>query len=167
MLSIDPESLSWAANSSDDWPIRDDASRGPQPRSGHLPTQTLREIVRTITRLAVTVVGALVAIALTIGFAATASAEPAQSPDTIAAASTSEPTPQATDVGQCLPPGDTIELRTALGVVLGTLIGGIVGLPVFVFGAIPGAVIGGILGYFIGSTSYAIDSGHLKQQGLC
>ncbi|MFQ6393590.1 hypothetical protein ACLMAJ_09065 [Nocardia sp. KC 131] len=138
--------------------------------------------MRTIPRLAVTVVGALVAIALTIGFAATASAEPAESADPIAAtapaqrvespgsivaASASEPTPHATDIGQCLPPGDTIELRTALGVVLGTIIGGIVGLPVFVFGAIPGAVIGGILGYFIGSTSYAIDSGHLKQQGLC
>ncbi|WP_328406900.1 hypothetical protein [Nocardia sp. NBC_00403] len=118
--------------------------------------------MRTITRLAVTVVGALVAIALTIGFASTASAE---SPDPIAAAS--EPTPHATEIEKCLLMGDTIEIRTAVGAAIGAVLGGIVGLPLFFIGAIPGAIIGGLLGVFIGSTSYAIDAAHLQQQGLC
>ncbi|MFQ6326682.1 hypothetical protein [Nocardia sp. NBC_01009] len=121
--------------------------------------------MRTITRLAVTVVGALVAIALTIGFASTASAAPAESTDPIAAAS--EPTPHATEIEKCLLMGDTIEIRTAVGAAIGAVLGGIVGLPLFFIGAIPGAIIGGLLGVFIGSTSYAIDAAHLQQQGLC
>ncbi|MEU0501399.1 hypothetical protein [Nocardia sp. NPDC005998] len=130
--------------------------------------------MRSISRFALTVIGALVAIALTVGFAANASAEPVESPapaapvassEPIAAAS--EPTPQVNLINGCLAPGDSIELRTALGGLLGATIGGIAGLPVFLFGAIPGLIIGGLLGVLIGSSSYALDEGHAQQQGLC
>ncbi|MEV6137220.1 hypothetical protein AB0L63_14385 [Nocardia sp. NPDC051990] len=130
--------------------------------------------MRSISRFALTVIGALVAIALTVGFAATASATPGGSPEPTAPvptepiAAAAGPTPRATPIGGCpLPPGDTIEVRTLVGGLLGAAIGGIAGLPIFLAGAIPGLVIGGLLGVLIGSTSYAVDEGHLQQQGLC
>ncbi|MGQ4617551.1 hypothetical protein [Nocardia sp. R7R-8] len=117
------------------------------------------------TKLAVTVVSALIATALTVGFAATASAVPADRTEPIAAA-TSE-LPQVTYIKACLPPGDTIELRTGVGAAIGAAIGALVGLPVFFIGAIPGAIIVGLIGAAVGASSYAIDSGRLEQQGLC
>ncbi|WP_433198225.1 hypothetical protein ACQP1G_03370 [Nocardia sp. CA-107356] len=131
--------------------------------------------MRSISRFALTVIGALVAIALTVGFASTASATPVESPEPAAPVTSSEPiaaaaepTPQATLIGGCpMPPGDTIEVRTLVGGLLGATIGGIAGLPIFIVGAIPGLVIGGLLGVLVGSTSYAVDEGHLQQQGLC
>ncbi|MEV5836215.1 hypothetical protein [Nocardia sp. NPDC052112] len=129
--------------------------------------------MRSISRFVLTVIGALVAIALTVGFASTASAAPGESPEPTAPVATApiaaaEPTPQATLIGGCpLPPGDTIEVRTLVGGLLGAAIGGIAGLPIFFVGAIPGLVIGGLLGVLIGSTSYAVDEGHMQQAGLC
>ncbi|MBF6077967.1 hypothetical protein [Nocardia beijingensis] len=116
-------------------------------------------------KLTVTMVSALVATALTVGFAAAASAVPADRTEPIAAA-TSEP-PQVTYIKACLPPGDTIELRTGIGAAIGAAIGALVGLPVFLVGAIPGAIIVGLIGAAVGASSYAIDSGRLEQQGLC
>ncbi|MGW4326578.1 hypothetical protein ACWEKR_11870 [Nocardia sp. NPDC004573] len=117
-------------------------------------------------KLAVTVVSALLATALAVGFAATASAAPVDRAEPIAAAATGEP-PQVTYIKACLPPGDTIELRTGIGAAIGAAIGALVGLPVFFVGAIPGAIIVGLIGAAIGASSYAIDSGRLEQQGLC
>jgi hypothetical protein len=121
--------------------------------------------LRTFRKLAVTIAGAVVAIALTVGFASTAAAAPTASPEPIAAAS--EQPPQVTSIQLCLPPGDTIGLRTALGGLLGATIGGIVGLPFFIVGAVPGAIIVGLIGAMIGASSYAIDQGHLQAQRLC
>lgn len=134
--------------------------------------------MRSISRFVLTVIGALVAIALTVGFASTGSAAPGEAPEptapiatapiaTAPIAAAAEPTPQADLIGQCLAPGDTIEVRTLVGGLLGATIGGIAGLPLFFVGAIPGLVIGGILGVLIGSTSYAVDEGHMQQAGLC
>ncbi|WP_040696695.1 hypothetical protein [Nocardia vinacea] len=129
--------------------------------------------MRSISRFVLTVIGALVAIALTVGFASTASAAPGEAPQPTAPVATApiaaaaEPTPQADLIGQCLAPGDTIEVRTLVGGLLGATIGGIAGLPLFFVGAIPGLVIGGLLGVLIGSTSYAVDEGHMQQAGLC
>jgi uncharacterized protein YcfJ len=128
--------------------------------------------VRTFSKLAVTVVGALAA--LSIGFASTASAAPV-APDPIGSSvaqhdpivAAAEQTPRVTYIAFCQAMPDTIESRTAIGTVLGAVVGGIIGLPVFIAGAIPGAIIGAIVGYFVGSTSWAIDEGHLQQQGLC
>ncbi len=129
--------------------------------------------MRSISRFALTIIGTLVAVALAVGFASTASAAPGESPEPTAPVATepiaaaAEPPQQAILIGQCLPPGDTIEVRTLVGGLLGAAIGGIAGLPIFFVGAIPGLVIGGLLGVLIGSTSYAVDEGHLQQQGLC
>ncbi|MGY4100168.1 hypothetical protein ACW2Q0_11540 [Nocardia sp. R16R-3T] len=126
-----------------------------------------------MSRFVLTIIGALVAVALTVGFASTASAAPGESAEPTAPVATepiaaaAEPAPQATLIGQCLAPGDTIEVRTLAGGLLGAAIGGIAGLPIFFVGAIPGLVIGGLLGVLVGSTSYAVDEGHLQQQGLC
>ncbi|MEU7630420.1 hypothetical protein AB0C34_10590 [Nocardia sp. NPDC049220] len=113
-------------------------------------------------KLAVMVISALVATALTVGFAATASAE--RSEQFTAAA---DETPRVSYIKVCLPPGDTIELRTGVGAAIGAAIGALIGLPVFFVGAIPGAIIVGMIGAAIGASSYAIDSGRLEQQGLC
>ncbi|WP_330250859.1 hypothetical protein OG874_32315 [Nocardia sp. NBC_00565] len=121
--------------------------------------------MRSISRFVITVLGALVAIALTVGFASTASAEPVASPDPVAPVASSEPSSATSAQFICLPPGDTIEARTAIGGILGAAIGGIAGLPLFFIGAIPGLVIGGLLGVLIGSTSYAVDAGH--EPGPC
>ncbi|WP_406267411.1 hypothetical protein OH799_22280 [Nocardia sp. NBC_00881] len=116
-------------------------------------------------KLAVTVIGALVATALTVGFASIASAAPAEQSAQVSASSGE--TPQVSYVKVCLPPGDTIELRTGLGAAVGAAVGALIGLPVFFVGAIPGAIIVGLIGAAIGASSYAIDSGRLEQQGLC
>ncbi|MEU4340142.1 hypothetical protein AB0H00_02555 [Nocardia sp. NPDC023852] len=119
-------------------------------------------------KLAVTVISALVAAALTVGFASTASAAPAeQAEQAEQVTASSGETPQVSYVKVCLPPGDTIELRTGLGAAVGAAVGALIGLPVFFVGAIPGAIIVGLIGAAIGASSYAIDSGRLEQQGLC
>ncbi|MEU7769006.1 hypothetical protein AB0B25_28445 [Nocardia sp. NPDC049190] len=112
-----------------------------------------------------TVISALVTTALTVGFAATAAAGPVQRSDQFIAAAGE--TPRVSYIKVCLPPGDTIELRTGLGAAIGAAVGALIGLPVFFIGAIPGAIIVGLIGAAIGASSYAIDSGRLEQQGLC
>ncbi|GAA5044970.1 hypothetical protein [Nocardia callitridis] len=118
-------------------------------------------------KLAGMVVGALVATALTIGFAANATAEPAQAPAPKTAHVVATTGGLTYIEVPCGLPGDSIELRTGLGAAIGAVVGGIVGLPVFLVGAVPGAIIVGFIGALIGASSYAIDTGRLQQQGLC
>lgn len=107
-----------------------------------------------------TVLGAVVALLLTVGLAGVAAAEPAPAPAPVASA----PAPEVVaPIAACMPPGDTIELRTGVGAVLGTTIGAIVGLPIFIVGAIPFAIIGGVLGAMIGSSTYAQDTWRVPQ----
>lgn len=110
------------------------------------------------------VVGVLLALGLTAGFASTASAEtaPAPAPSPIilvAATAPAELPPVGTQVELCLMPGDTMELRAAIGAVIGA----IAGLPIFIVGAIPGALIGAGMG----ALSWQIASWSMRTQGGC
>ncbi|MEV0249402.1 hypothetical protein AB0H76_22575 [Nocardia sp. NPDC050712] len=111
--------------------------------------------MNTIKRLACTLLGAVVAVLLIVGVGGIAAAEPLPAPTPVTA--------PAAPIAACMAPGDSIELRTGLGVVLGTTLGAIAGLPIFLFGAIPGAVIGGLVGAMVGSTSYGLDAGRAPQ----
>ena len=111
------------------------------------------------------VVGVLLAIGLTAGFASSASAEappaPVAAPVIVLAAN--EPAavvpPVGTPVELCLMNGDTMEVRAAIGAVIGA----IAGLPIFIVGAIPGALIGA----GIGALSWQIASWSMRTQGGC
>ncbi|MBP2188598.1 hypothetical protein ACWDYH_04930 [Nocardia goodfellowii] len=115
--------------------------------------------MNTIQRLACTVLGAVVAVLLIVGFGGVASAEPPPAP--VAAAEAVAPA--ATPVAACMAPGDSLELRGAIAAVLGSTVGAILGVPVLLFGAIPGAIIGGVVGFMIGSAWYAVDAGQAPQ----
>ncbi len=107
-----------------------------------------------------------VLLALSVGLASTASAEPASVPTparspmiVIAAFAPAEVPPVGTLVELCLAPGDTIGLRAAIGAVIGAM----AGLPIFIVGAIPGALIGA--GF--GALSWQIASWSVHTQGGC
>ncbi|MFC9896891.1 hypothetical protein ACFVMC_24670 [Nocardia sp. NPDC127579] len=119
--------------------------------------------MNTFKILARSVLGIVVAVLLTVGFAGGATAEPAPAPAPVAAAPT-EVSPEVLElIAACMPPGDSLELRTGLGLVVGTTLGFIAGLPVFIFGSIPGAMIGAVIGAMAGSTSYALEAGAAPQ----
>ena len=103
------------------------------------------------------IVGLLLAVAF-LGLAGTASAEAPAEPAIVAAAAT-EPAPQPITTAQpilCLMPGDTMEVRAAIGAV----IGGLAGLPIFIVGAIPGAIIGAGMG----ALSWQLANWSIQQQ---
>ncbi|MBY8856054.1 hypothetical protein K7711_06155 [Nocardia sp. CA2R105] len=111
-------------------------------------------------------VGVLLAVGLTAGFASTASAEtastaPVAAPVMVLTAATPSAMvpPVGTQVELCLMNGDTMEVRAAIGAVIGAL----AGLPIFIVGAIPGALVGAGLG----ALSWQIASWSAHTQGGC